>query len=219
MTDLAGPVGRAMGAVCAMILVLSLAVEASAQQRNTRVSRANSILILDMPGLEGGRDEFHYFGWNSQFSAETSLAAQVPASGNEPYVVVIMQQLGKGWLWRAARLDEAWVRSISPRTRDRKIAITQAAREGSSAYLNYMLFAVDDVPCAGFDFRRYAPGIADTGMGGEAGFSGVYCAKPGATITEADVQRYVAGVYIRSGGDIRRAYEVDKSPIPDRVRR
>lgn len=207
-------------ALFALWIVLGFATNAAqAQQRDTRVTRANSVLILDVPELERGQEVFHYLGWNTQFSAETSVAAVTSTSGPDPHAIVIMQQLSKGWLWRAARLDEAWIKSRDVTLRNKRIQITQPASDGSNSYLNYVLFSADDAPCVGFDFRRYAPGVVDAGVDGEAGFSGVYCARKGATLGDAEVKRVVAGVYVRNKNEIRRAYELDVAPIPDRVRR
>ena len=203
--------------VIGVLFVCTQAVVGQAQQRDTRVSRAQSMLLLDMPDLERGREEFHYFGWTQEFAVELSLAVVTLPGDANPHAVVVMQQLSKGWRWRASRLDEAQIRKLDPVLRNKRIEITQAAREGSSAYLKYVLFTADDAPCAAFDFRRISPGAEDGG--GEAGFSGVYCAKPRTAFGDSEIARLVAGVYVNVKGEIRRAYEIDQTPIPDRVRR
>lgn len=200
----------------ALFLVGTAPVLGQAQQRNTQVSRADSLLRLDMPDLESGREVFHYFGWGDNFAAETSFAAVMAANGM-PHAAVVMQQLSKGYRWRASSLDEARIRSVDPWLRDKRVQVIQSARDAPSGFLKYVLFTADNVPCMAFDFRRVTPGAEDGG--GEAGFAGVYCADPRGKLGDDDVERVVSGIYVNNKGELRRAYEVAKGPIPDRVRR
>ena len=212
-----------MGCLLRPLLVLALFVVCTApalgqaQQRSTQVSRADSQLRLDMPDLEAGREVFHYFGWGDNFAAETSFAAVLAPGDFNPHAAVVMQQLSKGYRWRASTLDEARIRSIDPWLRDKRIQIIQSARDAPSGFLQYMLFTVDNVPCMAFDFRRVTPGGEDGG--GEAGFAGVYCTDTRGKLGDDDVARVVSGIYVNNKGELRRAYEVAKGPIPDRVRR
>jgi len=198
--------------------LLALPAAAPAQQKNTAVPRSQSSVLLDMPQLERGAEQFHYFGWDDKFASETSLAMVTAGGSGLPAAAAVMQQLGKNWIWRAADLDEAWIRRTAFVLKDKPIVITRKGRVGSDSYLNTVLFSSGDINCAGFDFRRYATGIVDA-QGGEAGFRGFYCGAPGTAVGEGDLPRIAAGVYVRAGGAIRRAYELDSSPIPDRVRR
>jgi hypothetical protein len=206
----------AVAAAC-LAAAIALPDPASAQQRNTAVSRSQSNVLLDMPGLENGIEIYNYLGWSSSYSSETSTA-RVHHRAGFPAAGVIMQQLGKSYVWRAARLDEAWIRSTAYMVRQNSITITRPGRVGSDGYLNTVLFSSGNTHCVGFDFRRYAVGIVD-GPGGEIGYRGYYCGGPDVKVGEDDIPRIVAGVYHRANGTIRRAYELDASPIPDRVRR
>lgn len=189
----------------------------AAAQSNTLIPRAQSSVLLDMPGIEDGQETFQYFGWDSSFAAETSVATVQHRSGF-PAAAAILQQLGTGYVWRAARLDEAWIRATAIAVRQKSITITRPGRTGSDGYLNTVLFSSGNTHCVGFDFRRYAKGIVD-GRGGEVGYRGYYCGAPDVKVGEDEIPRIVSGVYHRADGAIRRAYELDVSPIPDRVRR
>jgi hypothetical protein len=209
------------GLLSTMCLLALLAVgdETPAQQKNTAVSRAQSSVLLDMPGLErGGVERFHYFGWDSSYASETSLALVTAPGDGFPAATAVMQQLGKNWIWRAATLDESWIRQTAFPLKDRPITVTRPGRIGSDGYLNTVLFSSGNVNCVGFDFRRYAKGIVDA-TGGEVGYRGFYCGAPGDRIGEDQIARIVAGIYVRDRGTIRRAYELDASPIPDHLLR
>jgi hypothetical protein len=202
-----------------LVVAVLAAAPAGAQARNTAVSRVQSSVLLDMPGIEsGGVERFHYFGWDASYASETSLAFVTAAGNAFPAAAAAMQQLGKNWVWRPATLDEAWIRQTAFPLKDRPITVTRPGRIGSDGYLNTVLFSSGNVNCAGFDFRRYAKGIVDA-AGGEIGYRGFYCGAPGDRVGEEQIARIVAGVYVRDRGTIRRAYEHDTSPIPDRVLR
>ena len=203
--------------VLALFVACTAPVLGQAQQRNTQVSRADSLLRLDMPDLETGREVFLYFGWGDNFATETSFAAVIAPNNMNPHAAVVMQQLSKGYRWRASSLDEARIRSVDPWLRDKRIQMIQSARDAPSGFLQYALFTADNVACLAFDFRRVTPGGKDGG--GEAGFAGVYCTDPRGKLGEDDVARVVSGIYVNNKGELRRAYEVAKGPIPDRVRR
>jgi hypothetical protein len=206
----------AVAAAC-LVAAIALPDPASAQRRDTTVSRSQSNLLLDMPGLETGIETYNYLGWSESYSMETSTARVHHRTGF-PAAGAIMNQLSKGYVWRAARLDEAWIRSTAYMVRQNSITITRPGRTGSDGYLNTVLFSSGNTHCVGFDFRRYAVGIVD-GQGGEIGYRGYYCGAPDVKVGEDDIPRIVSGVYRRAEGTIRRAFELDASPIPDRVRR
>ena len=99
---------RGMISASCLLALLAVGDETPAQQRNTAVSRAQSSVLLDMPGLErGGVERFHYFGWDSSYASETSLALVTAPGDGFPAATAVMQQLGKNWIWRAATLDES----------------------------------------------------------------------------------------------------------------
>lgn len=200
--------------LAAALLATSVAL---AQQRGP-VSRAQSSVLLDMPALEDGVEQFQYLGWDSSFASETSLAVVNARGAAFPVAAVMRQQLGKNWVWQVADLDEGWIRQTAFLLRDRPIRITRPAHVGSDRYLNTVLFTSGDVACVGFDFRRRPQGIVDA-QGGEVGHRGFYCGAPGAALGESDIARIVAGIYERTGDGLRRAYALDTSPIPDRAKR
>jgi len=201
-----------------LVVMLAAPEFAPAQQKSTAVPRRESPVLLDMPGLERGVEQFHYFGWDARFASETSLAFASAAANGYPAAAAVRQQLAKGFVWRASSLNEDWIRQTAFPLKDKPIQITRPGRVGSDGYLNTVLFSSGDLKCAGFDFRHYAKGIVETGIG-DVGYRGFYCGAPGAKVGEEDIARIVGGVFVRAKGEIRRAYELDVSPVPDRVKR
>lgn len=189
-----------------------------AQQPSNVVSRAQSLILLDMPQLENGQETYQYFGWNSGFTLETSYAAVV-ASGGFPRAQIYMRQLGKGRLWTASHLNEAWVRGLGPFFKDRTITLPDGPKSGTS-YVTVMRFTVDSSPCFGFTLRPISHDRGGSATGnGPVSFDGAYCAAPSAAASSIDEQAVMRGVYYRRDGAVVRALEGDSSPIPDRLRR
>ncbi|MBL8698522.1 MAG: hypothetical protein JNK67_09120 [Alphaproteobacteria bacterium] len=211
---------RGILAWCVGVL-LATAGQTSAQQSppTTLVSRAQSQILLDMPGLANGRETYQYFGWDSSYAIETSYAAVVASGGEFPRAQIYMRQLGKGRLWTLSRLDENWIRSMGTFFRNVVIVLPDGPRS-STEYVTTLRFTVNGSSCVGFSLRPVSHDRGGSATGnGPVSFDGVYCAAPGPTSGPIDEQAVLRGVYFRRDGAVARAYEGDASPIPDRLRR
>ncbi len=190
-----------------------------AQQADpSQIPRTQSLLLLDMPSLNNAREFYQYFGWNSSFSVETSYAATVPTIGLYPRAQVYMRQAGKGILWAHSRLDENWLQSNFRFAKDRPLVISDTGPR--TEYLTTIRFKSDEATCLGFFMRHVTHDRHGSATGtGQVSFDGFYCADRETPLTEELEAKIISGVYYRSGADIRRAFERDASPIPDKLRR
>jgi len=207
---------RRMMALC--LGLLALAGSSRAQTDANRITREQSSLLLDMPGLSEGQELFRYFGWDAQFSAERTFAAQLPARGQYPQAQVLYTRLAAGWYWRYTVLDEAWVRQFSF-FKERALENTKGLAGPTSDYLSTIRFRVDGSDCVGFSMRSVAMGVEGAQSSGTPSFEGLYCGPIGQALSEDGVRAAIGGVYFRERGQIRRAFAGDGRPIPERLAR
>ncbi len=125
-----------------------------AQQSTTKtITRQDSKLVLDMPGLNGGREIFEFYGWNPSYTTEKSYAAQVKWNANYPRAQVYLTVLRPGYIWtRENIVDEAVIKGSVPFLKDRTITIETADQGGQSRTLPHVRtrFSVDGAKCIWF---------------------------------------------------------------------
>jgi hypothetical protein len=204
------------------IIVASMLIAASSPawaQRNTSVSRADSNLLLDLPGLGNSLEHYNYFGWDNSFAVETSAASASLPSAQYPRAQVYLLQLAKGYHWRGSDIDEAWVRRVSAFFTGRTIAIESGSGQRTE-HLVTRRFRSENAPCLGFIMRHVTHDRYGSATGsGQASVEGIYCGAAGATLDANQERAILAGVYRRIGTEIVRALEGDASPIPTSLRR
>lgn len=205
--------------VLVAVLTLALAADPAAAQQATRVSRAQSSLLLDMPGLADEFERYDYLGWDASYRVEGHYAYHGSLGGSFPRAQVHMAVLVPGTLWTRNSVTEQLIRGF-PFFKERKLELLPASRNISTDYVKTLLFRTGDAECVAFSIRRLStPGGAGAVDVGTRGFSGIYCGAPGQSLTADLVTSALGGIYYREKGKILRAYELDTRPIPDRVLR
>ena len=208
---------RLLGWIATAALV-AVAGSAAAQQTDTRITRAQSQVLIDMPELgTGARERYDYIGWNARYSVERHYAVALAARGDLPRAQINMRVLSKGFVWTANSLDEAYLRDW-PFLKDRSLRVIRPASAITSAEIQTMWFESGDAECVAFNMRRVARGLMDSQPeAGTAGFDGFYCAAAGTKMTEALADAVLGGIDYRAGGEVRRAHGADQRPIPARL--
>ncbi len=180
----------------AAALCLSLAAGQAAAQDNKRITKDQTKLTLNMPGLESGREIFEYLGWNANYTVETHYAAQVPWSGAYPRAQVYHRRLAGGQVWVTERtIDEAGIRASVPFLRDKKITVPRSDSGGGSREKRLVRFEVDGADCAYFVVIIGGFGTITGERPGNVG--GFYCGGLGAKLTEADIAAVLDGWRIK----------------------
>lgn len=119
-------------AVLASLLFMPTTLAAQQNPPKT-ISRHDSKLVLDMPGLNGGKEVFQFSGWNSNYTTERSYAAQVPWSGIYPRAQVYLYVLAPGRIWSQENVvDEAVIKGSVPFLKDRTIVIETPDQGGQN---------------------------------------------------------------------------------------
>ena len=208
---------RLLGWVAAAALIVT-GGSAAAQQTDTRITRAQSQLLIDMPELgTGARERYDYVGWNARYSLEQHYAVALAAQGDLPRAQVNMQVLAKGFVWTANAPNEAYLRAW-PFLKDRTLRVIRSASAITSAEIQTMWFESGDAECVAFSMRRVARGLMESQPdAGTAGFDGFYCAAAGTKMTEELAVAVLGGVYYRAGSAVLRANGADQRPIPTRL--
>ncbi len=202
----------------AIALIVAAASGAAAQTASERITRQQSLVLLDMPGLgAGAREQYDYIGWNDRYSVERHHAVAVAAGGDFPRAQILMQVLAKGFVWLTNTPTEADVRGW-PFFKDRALQVLWPAGANSSTEAQTLWFASGDVECVAFSMRRVARGRNDSQPDeGASGFEGFYCAAAGTKVTDALAEAVLGGIYYRSGDKVIRAHGSDQRPIPARL--
>ncbi len=144
-----------------------------------RLTKDQSLLALDLPGLTNAREQFQY-EQRPDYTSETYYAAQIAAAGNYPRGQFYYTILAPGRMWASLRdLDEQWVRAQAPFLDNRQIRNLQVARGGGSETLRTVRFQVDEADCVGISFVIGSINVrSDLSAGTPQGsVRGYYCAK------------------------------------------
>lgn len=198
--------------------VAAAAMSAAAQTASERITRRQSQVLLDMPGLgAGAREQYDYIGWNDRYSVERHHAVAVAAGADFPRAQVVMQVLAKGFVWMTNAPTEANIKGW-PFLRDRPLQVLRPAGANNSAEAQTIWFASGEVECIVFTMRRVARGLVDSQPeSGASGFEGFYCAAAGTKMTDALAESVLGGIYYRSHGRVFRAHGSDQRQIPARL--
>ena len=189
---------RAFGIAVGALLCF-IAAPVSAQQSTTKtIAKQNSKLVLDMPGLNGGREVFQYFGWDSTQKIERSYAAQMPSAGSYPRAQVYLYVLRLGYVWAHEKtVDESVIKGSIPFLRDRAITIETADQGGQNQNLAHVRtrFSVDGAKCIWFKAveGRMGAGMGGASPGGNYSVSGFYCGPVGQPLSASDIRAVLDG--------------------------
>jgi Trypsin-like peptidase domain len=178
-----------------------VAATVSAQQASTKtIAKSQSKLLLDMPGLSGGREIFEYYGWDPAYKFERSYAAQASSTGRYPRAQVYLTVLRPGYVWTHENVvDEAAIKKSVPFFKERTITVEVADQGGQNRTVPHVRsrFSVDGAKCiwikateGGMDAASAGAGA---GGGGQYDVSGFYCGPVGQTLSESDVAAVLAG--------------------------
>ncbi len=198
---LGGSCMRHLSLITALLCAASSAAFAADAPANA-VSREQSKIVLDMPGLQGGRELYQYLGWDAAYAQERSYAAQVPRKGLYPRAQVYLTRLAPGRVWTVNKdIDAAFIRGFTPFFKDKAVVMASSGGGGSDAAHRTYRFTVDDVACVFFtDNSGTATGSNfPTGQSGATPWAvtGIYCAAPGAALSDQDVAAVRAGYKIK----------------------
>jgi hypothetical protein len=178
-----------------VLVFLLIPVLAQAQQPNV-VPREQSKLQLDMPGLENQRAIHQYFGWNPQYTIETSYAAQTPRAADYPRAQVYLRLLAPGMVWKVNRdVDARFVQNFVPYFKDKKITMLASGGSGTNEARRIYRFEVDGAECVFFAVTEaYAVGggASTTNSGGgnlTSSVVGIYCGAASARLSDDDVAK------------------------------
>lgn len=182
--------------VSTILAVLLMAGAALAQPATNTVPREQSKLQLDMPGLENQRAIHQYFGWNPQYTIETSYAAQTPRAGDYPRAQVYLRLLAPGMVWTVSRdVDARFIQNFAPYFKDKPIKMITSGGGGSNQTQRVYRFEVDGAECVFFAVTEaYAVGggVATTRSGGgnmTSSVVGTYCGAASARLSDDDVAK------------------------------
>ncbi len=174
---------------------LSLAAGQAAAQNISLITKDQSKLILEMPGMDGGQETFQYFGWNGNYSREIHYAAQGPRSGLYPRAQVYYTKLAPPHEWVIeGRIDEARIGASAQFLKDKKITVTQPD-PGGRRERRLVRFEMDGADCAYFSIilGGMTFGNESSASGTRGNVSGFYCGGLGAKLTEADIAAVMNG--------------------------
>jgi hypothetical protein len=191
-------IGNAVPVIVAASLFLIPAVVAAQQSTNKTIAKQDSKLVLDMPGLSGGREIFEYYGWDSAYKIERSYAAQVKWNASYPRAQVYLYVLRPGYIWtRENTVDEAVIKGSVPFFKDRAITIESADQGGQNRTLAHVRtrFSVDGAKCIWFKAVEggMGAGAAVAASGSNYDVSGFYCGPVGQPLSDSDIQAVLAG--------------------------
>jgi hypothetical protein len=208
-------------AIGSITLFVVACVDSSLNQSNNqvrRVTRSESTILLDIPGLADGVGGYEYRGWNSNYSAESSYAFVLARNGDPyPRAQVFYTKLSSSYHWipNTDVLTKATQNFLF--FKDKKVNITQQPTSGSREPVQVMRFEVDGAQCVSFSVKYY-PAIGSTSDVGNSGAEGIYCGAVGESFGQDRIDAVVEGIYVRAKNGIVRFYDVSRKPIPDRVR-
>jgi hypothetical protein len=187
----------------ASFLFLFLLIPAATQAQPKDVSRAESKLILDMPGLENQRARYQFSGWNSQYTIETSYAAQTPHSGDYPRAQVYLRLLAPGRVWTVSHdIDAKFIQNFAPFFKEKAVKMVTSGGGGRTDKQRLHRFEMDGADCAFFAVTEaYAVGgsMATVRSGGgslTSSVNGIYCGARGSKLTDEDIAKVFAGYKI-----------------------
>lgn len=180
----------------AFVVFLSLLIPAAAQAQPKDVARAESKLLLDMPGLESQRARFQFMGWNSQYTIETSYAAQTMHQGDYPRAQVYLRLLAPGMVWTHAKdIDARSIEGFAPFFKNKRITMFTSGGGGTNHSQRHFRFEVDNADCIYFAATEaYAVGgsVATLRSGGgnmTSSVNGIYCGAVGVKLGDEDIAK------------------------------
>jgi hypothetical protein len=185
----------------ALAFALTFALAAPAFAEWQRIPKDQSLLVLDLPGLSGAREQFSY-EQRADYTAETYYAAQV-GPGSYPRGQFYLTILAPGRIWSAlGDLDEAWVRAQAPFLKDKQISGVQPARGGGSEALRTVRFQVDHADCVAISFVSGGINVrTDTSAGTpQRAVRGFYCSNTRETLNDDSIRDVLSGIQIGRPG-------------------
>jgi len=169
---------RLIAFLAGCLLVLEIAPSEAQQSAANNVSREQSKLLLDFPGLEEAQERYDYLGWDARYSVERHYAALASKSGSYPRAQFNLRQLAPMFLWTTNTIDESYVKAW-PFFKDGQIQILQSASPVTSNYVQILTFKADNVECVALSVRRAASRNDSQTELGTLAFDGFYCPAPG----------------------------------------
>lgn len=187
----------------------------------TTISREDSLLRADVPGLTGAKREAYRVAPVSNYWGNAYLLGQVAVSGNYPRTEA---QLMKGNYpdnyVESKKIDIDLIKRNYSFLREKQINESPELKLQDSDARHFFAFSSETASCFAFNIipdsyqQRYTNGY----LGGNVGVTGYYCGPPGVPLTANDVQWVLWGYQVRqqSGASIRLA-AAPGTPVSERL--
>jgi hypothetical protein len=179
---------RLTAATVALIAALGALPQAHAQTKWNEVKRQDSLLRLQLPGLERSRD---WYGWvgDSRHLGVTYGAWQAAPNADFPRgETQYVQAFSEGSVQSRSKLDAADIKKMFGIFKDMEVRV-EASLPGSTFEHNVRRFSAAGSSCVAFEI--YPTGVDRMAMGGGNGsvaVTGYYCGPRGVALTDTDVQ-------------------------------